>query len=294
MEESKDNFCPCAHDDQDISSPSDNTRSKRPNVEVKPLPARKKKLSFVAQQRAETCEVNLNQQLNDFQKCCIRACYTWFSVQILLYCRRQYILLPDYSSRREWLEKEYERLQTNAGCYCYNIDVLGKERKVCCMEAWLFAYGIPKGTQKLHQKQDTKVNKKIKGKTKLRFVAVGAASMFFIVWQFAAKVGDKLPFGDAAVNQTQIRLPYPSKSMVHDIYKGFASQADTTSTEKPISFSLAARIWKHHEELKHIKLAKYKEGFSKCDVCIKYALDSSIPMSKAAREALDLKFYTHC
>ena len=53
------------------------------------------------------------------------------------------------------------------------------------------------------------------------------------------------------------------------------------------------RIWKHYEELKHIKLAKYKESFSKCDVCIKYALDSSIPISKAAREALDLKFYTH-
>jgi hypothetical protein len=68
------------------------------------------------------------------------------------------------------------------------------------------------------------------------------------VWllQFAVKVGDKLPFGESSSMKMQIRLPYPSKTVVYDIYQKFAQSQDCTEHSRPISFSLASRLWKPH------------------------------------------------
>ena len=212
-----------------------------------PLPARKKKLSFAKQQEVMAqSETHLQEQLKSFKQWCIRNCWSWLTVQMLLYCRGIYVLQPDYNNRRRWLEAEYARLKSNTDCYCYNIDMLGQERKVCCMETWLFAYWIPKATHKRYRnKGGFSTNaKKVKGKFKAASFGCQAATLFFVVWllQFACKVGDKLPFGDSSVNKTEIRLPYPSKSMVYDISKNFVKEKDVTSTDKLISLSLAACV----------------------------------------------------
>lgn len=282
------------------SSPAENTRSKRPNAEDIPLPARKKRLSFQNDQQQKMNVQLIEEELAAFalRQCCVRLCWAWLTVQMIMYCRAMFVLLPTYEARRQWLEAEYERMKKNETCYCYNIDVLGTERKVCCKEAWMLSYGISEGTHKKHRKSGVQARQRVNNKKKSQKVGSQAktgATVFFIVWliAFANKVGDKLPFGDSSVNKTEIRLPYPSKTMVYDIYKNFVENKDTTSTDKPLSLAAATRTWKHDEELRHIKLAKYKEGFSKCDVCCQYAIDSSLQMTAAEREALDIKFYSH-
>jgi hypothetical protein len=66
-----------------------------------------------------------------------------------------------------------------------------------------------------------------------------SSGTFFIVWllRFAAKVGDKLPFGDTGSIRTEISLPYPTKSQVHQIYTTFAIGKDITDTGKPLSLT---------------------------------------------------------
>lgn len=119
----------------------------------------------------------------------------------------------------------------------------GQHRKQCCMETWAFAlwhpYGHPQETtQSIHSKQKKKIKSKIKIKS---FSLASAATLFFVVWvvQFANKVGDKLPFGDSSVQITQIRLPYPSKGMVHQIYSNLVKNKYTTSA-KPMALG---KLW---------------------------------------------------
>ena len=139
-----------------------NTRSEWPVIEPELcFPSRKKRISFKDHQKLKTDETELDKELKNFQSCCIRKCYTWLTMQLLLYCRRQYILQPDYNFRRKWLEDEYQRLETGRRCYCYNTDVMGQHTKQCCMETWAFAlwhpYGHPQETtQSIHSKQKKK------------------------------------------------------------------------------------------------------------------------------------------
>ena len=69
----------------------------------------------------KTDEAELDKELKNFQSCCVRKCYKWLTMQLLLYCRRQYILQPDYNFRRKWLKDKYKRLETG----CCSMDVMG-------------------------------------------------------------------------------------------------------------------------------------------------------------------------
>ena len=48
--------------------------------------------------------------------------------------------------------------------------------------------------------------------------------------------------------------------------------------------------WKHREDLKHIKCAKYKPGFAKCDKCGQYALQIKKLLDPIVRDQLDVEF----
>jgi hypothetical protein len=203
-----------------LHSPASNTRSKRTPVEELDLQSeRKKRLPFKEQQQQKTNTDNLLQELDSFRKCCLKACYSWFLLQLLAYCRSQYILLPDLESRRRWLAAEHARLATGTSSYAYNIDLNGIERKECCLRAWLFAYGIPRRTHDRYSNGKQQLRAKLPGNDTVTNPPLTSASFSFVVWllQFAAKVGDKLPFGDACLMKTQLRLPYPSKTVVFEI-----------------------------------------------------------------------------
>jgi hypothetical protein len=283
-----------------LCSPSCGTRSKRANCEDAPpkLSEKKKRLSFKDTQEKMMDEENIKKELEEFTSCCVRACYKFMTLQLILYCRAMYVLLPTYDQKAMWLEAEHKRLEKNSSCYCYNIDVMGTTRTECCLEAWLFAYGVSRSTHQRYTKggKERRLNnKKLKGEKKANALGYTPAAMFFIVWLlgFAAKVGDKLPFGDAGVMRTEIRLPYPTKSQVHQIFQAFAKTQDITENGKPLSLSRACHIWKHNKELAHIKLAKYKEGFSRCEVCCHYSDAILSPMTTAQREKLDSDFFSH-
>jgi hypothetical protein len=279
--------------DHSVRSPAESTCSKRSLVSDVQCQERKKRLSFKEHQKAMVNSDLIRQQLADFKKCCSRACYQWFNVRMVLYCREMFILQPNLEERRKWLDAEHRRLKSNTNWFCYSVDLQGLQRKECCMTAWLFAYGIPRATHQRH----TPAGKehRTKGKAAInREIGGSSAAVYFSVWllQFAAKVGDKLPFGDSAVLRTEIRLPYPTKHMVYQTYLTFL-KAQCSTGQRPLSYSRFAHIWKHNEQLSHIKLAKYKEGFSKCDVCSSYSNDICAPMTAAQREALDGNFFCH-
>ena len=128
---------------------------------------KKKRISFKDHQKLKTDETELDKELKNFQSCCVRKCYTWLTMQLLLYCRRQYILQPDYNFRRKWLEDEYQRLETGRGCYCYSIDVLGSTGNNVVWKPEPLLCGIPMATHKRQRNPSTR-NRKKKLNPKLR------------------------------------------------------------------------------------------------------------------------------
>ena len=110
----------------------------------------------------KTDEAELDKELKNFQSCCVRKCYKWLTMQLLLYCRRQYILQPDYNFRRKWLKDEYKRLETG----CCSMDVMGSTgNNVVCKPEPLLC-GIL-ATHKRQRNPSTR-NRKKKKNPKLR------------------------------------------------------------------------------------------------------------------------------
>lgn len=281
---------PAANTLSNSSSPAGNTRSKRSlDEEFQNLPAKsKKKLSFRQQQTEMASVDNVRGQCSSFLTCCEKNCHLFMPVEVVMYCRSQFILLPDYKARGQWLQQQYKRLEHEANKQLqYAIEFPGG-RKVTCQTAWLFAYGIPYAThaRRKYSKESIKVKSSVSDDK-------SSAALTFIAWlrQFADKVGDKLPFGDAAT--PEIRLPFPTKELVYNVYKNFVENKDTTDTAGCISYGYACTIWKSSHELQHIKLSKCKLGFSKCDVCFDYAAACACTMSIAEREGRNLEFYSH-
>ena len=62
-----------------------------------------------------------------------------------------------------------------------------------------------------------------------------------------------------------------------------------------LDYPRMCRVWKKAPELRHIKCAKYKPGFSKCDTCKIYNYSTKIKkqISEAKRELLDEKHIQH-
>ena len=74
------------------------------------------------------------------------------------------------------------------------------------------------------------------------------------------------------------------------MYKKFEEQKNVTGVNKIISYNTAIKAWKEDPNTRHIKLAKFKEGFSKCDVCSMYDLQITKQMTAAQPANLDCDF----
>lgn len=258
---------------------------------------KKIRVSYIEDQELRCSANAIQKELDSFRNCCLKNCYLLLTVQMIAYCRSMYILLPSFTERRKWLANQFQQTQTE-GCRQlpkFMIDNVGKEYVSVCGDTWRFAYGIPRITY-LRQHQSF-VAKNILHKRKVeklvRDIGLTRAQLNFIVWlqRCAEKIGDKLPFGEG--NETQIRLPYPTKKVVYETYRHFL-QYDCTSVEQPLSYDQCCRLWKSCPDVSHIKMMKHKEGFSKCDKCKAYERAiSSANVSVAKREALDTMFHAH-
>ena len=102
-----------------------------------------------------------------------------------------------------------------------------------------------------------------------------------------------MPFGEG--DETQLRLPYPSKKTVHYLFKNFQLFDNCTNLTTPLSYQDCCWVWirKACLDLAHIKMCKHKEGFSKCDLCKAGARAISGNLSLAAQEKWDLKYLKH-
>jgi hypothetical protein len=121
----------------------------------------------------------------------------------------------------------------------------------------------------------------------------------FIQWLLrqAKKIGDKLPHGDGLNGlATQIRLPYPNKEIVHFLFSEF-SRANLVfvddSKKQIISYEDATSLWKHHPDLQHIKMMRFKGSFSICKTCLAYELAIKGQNTVAQRKELDQNFLAH-
>ena len=120
----------------------------------------------------------------------------------------------------------------------------------------------------------------------------------FIQWLLrqAKKIGDKLPHGDGIKNGIQIRLPYPNKQIVHFLFTEFAKRNLIFVDEKKkniITYEDATSLWKHHPDLQHIKMMRFKGSFSICKICLAYEVAIKGHNTIAQREQLDRDFLTH-
>lgn len=260
-------------------------------------PKRKKKIKrdsqkFTDYQSRKMDLKAIENELRNFQECCKLYCHLWITTQIILFCRSQYILQPCFEDRRTWLAKRMDEMEIGPSTFSYNIDVLSAERRRCCAKAWRFAYGVPEATHKRGLQRRTNGGRNNK---KGKVGSCSSIATFFIVWllAFANEVGDKLPFGEGSEVSTQIRLPFPHKKIVYKMYKKFEEQKNVTNVDKIISYNSAIVAWKEDPNARHIKLAKFKEGFSKCDVCSRYEMKITKQMTAAQRANLDCDFYSH-
>ena len=246
--------------------------------------------TFDLDQSSKLSPHEIQKELSMFTCCSQLLCYTWLTWQIVMACRNQYVLLSSYEDRRTWLARKMDVMKIGPATFSYQIDVLGQGTRRACARAWRFAYGVPEATHKRNMSGHSTNNKKTR---RLR-ISTGSC-LFFITWliAFANKVGDQLPFGEGSAVVNQVRLPFPNKKMVHNIFIHFQKTENVTSNEAPVCYGAAVAAWKKDPIARHIKLAKHKEGFSQCDFCKKYDLKLSKPMTVAQRQALDVEFYAH-
>ena len=287
-----DEFFDCINSphNEEVNSTSNEQENKR-KMSKKPKKQRDSQTFKDYQERKVNVDI-IKTELASFQSCCKLCCYLWLNVQFVLFCRTQYILLDTFEDRRTWLARRMDELSIGPQTFSYHIDVLSAERRKACAKAWRFAYGVPEATHKraMQKRSNPRPNNK-KGKGKLSTAVCG----LFIAWllAFADRVRDKLPFGNGNDATVQIRLPFPNKKMVYNIYRSFEKNDNVTSVSPVIHYSTATLAWKNDPDAKHIKLAKHKEGFSKCDMCCEYDRKIAKQMTVSAREALDIQFYSH-
>ena len=119
------------------------------------------RLSYREDQNTKTSASSIEHELSSFKNCCQQKCFTWFTVQLVVFCRSQYILLPSYEARRTWLHKQVQKMKKYAhGYVSFVVDALGQEYKSVCGEAWRLAYGVPRNTY-MRQLSPNTIGKKI-------------------------------------------------------------------------------------------------------------------------------------
>ena len=244
---------------------------------------------------------NIDKSLSDYNlrfsehPCCKRGCQRILSSQLLVYCRSQYVLLPSYKERNAFLDKQAQFKKDGKKWNNFFLQTSEGQHVQVCREAWLLAYGISKGTYKKRSATSQVIGSENK-KTKRRREGTLDKEMLFIHWLIrqAQKIGDKLPHGDGRPNVHQIRLPYPNKQVVWFLFSEFSKkQFFVPSNRHCLSYEDATQIWKHHPELQHIKMIRYKGSFSVCKVCLGYELQIKGQLTVAQREEADRNFKAH-
>jgi len=189
--------------------PTEQTNSNPVKKAVKPKNV-KGTQTFKATQGRKLDLSHISKELALFKSCCKLCCYTWINVQIVTFCRAQYILLPCFAKRRTWLARKMDEMSVTPATFSYRVDILSGDRRKACAKAWRFAYGVPEATHKRAVQRRTNYRRNNK---KGRGGSCNSNSTFFIVWlqAFANDVGDKLPFGEGSEASIQIRLPFPHK-----------------------------------------------------------------------------------
>ena len=268
----------------------------KPPQRIKPF-----RISFRNQNRILISLENIDKSLSDYNlrfsehPCCKRGCQRILSSQLLVYCRSQYVLLPSYKERNAFLDKQAQFKKDGKKWNNFFLQASEGQHVQVCREAWLLAYGISKGTYKKRSATSQVIGSENK-KTKRRREGTLDKEMLFIHWLIrqVQKIGDKLPHGDSRPNVHQIRLPYPNKQVVLFLFSEFSKkQFFVPSNRHCLSYKDATQIWKHHPELQHIKMIRYKGSFSVCKVCLGYELQIKGQLTVAQREEADRNFKAH-
>ena len=110
--------------------------------------------SFKQHQAEQASVDNIKKQVEAFQSCCARMCFSWITWQMVLYCRALYVLLPCFDERRAWLCSQFERMESTGRGYMFQMDVQGQryDSEAVCGDACRLAYGIPRATR-AHKRQ---------------------------------------------------------------------------------------------------------------------------------------------
>jgi hypothetical protein len=265
--------------------------------------SKKKRKSFEEDKAEKLNYENVSRYLEEVQKavfqCCSFLCYTWLTTALVLFCRSQYLLIDNPKGRNQWLEnhlREMEDLSKKRLLYAYCIETSEGIKKRCCGKAWDFAYGVNERTKKRASQRRTN-NKRhtisMKSAKEKRVEGLTEKEMYLAAWlkRFAQTFGDVLPFGDKD-KETEIRVPFGKKKMVHAAYVD-CIQSDPTYQGGPCTYPEFVLTWKNRDDLQHIKCAKYKAGFSKCDECDRYSEQTKKQLDPLVRDQLDLELKTH-
>jgi hypothetical protein len=88
-------------------------------------PTKRKKTSFEILKSEKLSYQAICKTLQDMQQnvyyCCSMLCYTWLTVNIILFCRQQYLLLENTKDRQDWiaskLQERNQRIRNRANIY---------------------------------------------------------------------------------------------------------------------------------------------------------------------------------
>jgi hypothetical protein len=270
-----------------------------------PSTRNKTRRSFVEHQAAQIRVQVIKESLNQFCSShrCNLGCQSKLNLRTVMFCRSLFALLPNYKEQQQWLKAEISKRAHMGVRNKFFVEVPGVGSDRVCLDAFCLAYGMHRSWYKRNLKALT--SPELHSLKPVRRDGSSDHELMFIEWlkREAQKIGDKLPHGDclfksgaemlSSEHKVEIRLPYPSKEVVHNLYTYFHEQTRSTSALPPISYEDAVLVWKHHPQLRHIKLIKHKKGFSKCDKCLAYAMKIKKPMTATQRKFLDHQFYSH-
>jgi hypothetical protein len=267
------------------------------------VPKNKKKRKSVADDKAEKLSCSaISDYLTSVQRsayqCCSFLCFSWLTTAVVLFCRGKYVLIDSSKGRRQWIEEQLQQMETYTHkrlLYAYVIETMEGEKRRCCGPAWEFAYGVCSrskeraSTRRRKHTNSTSPKRTAPSKNK----GTKHREMFAAAWlkRYARMIGDQLPFGDSH-SETEIRLPFGNKKMVYEAYHQSINE-DPTKLLNPCSYDEFVGMWKNRQDLKHVKCAKFKPGFAKCDTCDRFSEQLKKKLDPIAKDQVELELRTH-
>lgn len=251
--------------------------------------ARRKRLSAAKLREQQADFYEIKNELAHFRCCTLFKCYEWLTAQLILFCRSFYAVLENRRDQISWLHKTLDEMPQNEnGGLQYSINNMGTGAQRCCSKAWRFAYGVAHSTLKRHFKHNRNGSPNNK---KLHSMRGMSKRMFLVVWlnEFAKRVGCKIPYVEG-IKATGIRLPFPTKHHVYEVYKAECKDKHGMS---PVSLHKFLKIWNECPDLEAVKCAKGKIGFAKCNFCEPLKLQMKRQLSADQRKGLNAKYSSH-